>query len=185
MLDDRILMWRLRRGSDEALGLIYQKYFDDLLTMAVSLLGDVHGAEDVVQEVFIGFGRSSSSFRLKGSLRSYLAVCVANRVRDIFRARQRHRSVGLFEAEYVASGETGPAESVMGRERKQRVREALVGLPFEQREVIIWHLQGGMKFREIAAVRQESIKTVQSRYRYGLEKMRSLLDKEVCDAKRR
>ena len=185
MLDDRILVWRWRRGDGEALGLIYQKYFDDLLTMAVSLLGDVHGGEDVVQEVFIGFGTSAGSFRLKGSLRSYLAVCVANRVRDIYRARQRHRSVGLVEAAYVASGEAGPEESVAGHERQQLVREALVELPFEQREVLILHLQGGMRFREIAAVRQVSIKTVQSRYRYGLEKMRSLLDNEVCDAKRR
>jgi len=181
MLDDRILVWRWRRGSAEALGEIYQKYFDDLLTMAVSLLGDVHGGEDVVQEVFVGFGTLSGSFRLRGSLRSYLAVCVANRVRDIYRARQRHRSVGLVEAEYVASGEAGPAEAAVGRERKQRVREALVELPIEQREVVILHLQCGMKFREIAAVRDLSIKTVQSRYRYGLEKMRSLLDKEVCD----
>ena len=181
MLDDRILMWRWRRGSREALGQIYQKYFDDLLTMAVSLLGDVHGAEDVVQEVFIGFGKLSGSFRLRGSLRSYLAVCVANRVRDIYRARQRHRSVGLVEAEYVSSGEAGPADMAVECERKQRVREALIELPIEQREILILHLQGGMKFREIAAVRDLSIKTVQSRYRYGLEKMRSLLDKEVCD----
>ena len=181
MLDDRILVWRWRHGSVEALGEIYQKYFDDLLTMGVSLLGDVHGAEDVVQEVFIGFGKLSGSFRLRGSLRSYLAVCVANRVRDIYRARQRHRSVGLVEAEYVSSGEAGPADMAVECERKQRVREALIELPIEQREILILHLQGGMKFREIAAVRDLSIKTVQSRYRYGLEKMRSLLDKEVCD----
>ena len=175
MLDDRILIWRWRRGSQEALGQIYQKYFDDLLTMAVSLLGDVHGGEDVVQEVFIGFGTSAGTFRLRGSLRSYLAVCVANRVRDVYRSRQRRKDVGLVEAEYVASGETGPAESVLHRERKQRVREALIEIPIEQREVLILHLQGGMKFREIAVVRHVSIKTVQSRYRYGLEKMRSLL----------
>ena len=38
---------------------------------------------------------------------------------------------------------------------------------------------GKMKFREIAKSQHASINTVQSRYRYGLEKLRSLLNGEV------
>jgi RNA polymerase sigma-70 factor (ECF subfamily) len=52
-------------------------------------------------------------------------------------------------------------------------------LPCEQREVIILHLQSGMRFRAIADSQGVSINTIQSRYRYGLDKLRSLLDFEV------
>jgi DNA-directed RNA polymerase specialized sigma24 family protein len=48
-----------------------------------------------------------------------------------------------------------------------------------EREVIVLHLQGGLKFGEIAQSQNVSVNTVQSRYRYGLNKMRSILDGEV------
>jgi DNA-directed RNA polymerase specialized sigma24 family protein len=42
------------------------------------------------------------------------------------------------------------------------------------------HLRGGMKFREIAGLQGISINTAKSRYRYGLQKLRTLLsDKEM------
>ena len=52
-------------------------------------------------------------------------------------------------------------------------------LPYDQREAVILHLQAGMKFREIANSQNVSINTIQSRYRYGLERLRSLLDGKV------
>jgi len=52
-------------------------------------------------------------------------------------------------------------------------------LPYEQREVIILHLMSDMRFRAIAGTQGVSISTVQSRYRYGLNKLRTLLDSEV------
>jgi len=52
-------------------------------------------------------------------------------------------------------------------------------LPSEQREVVTMHLYGQMRFREIADWQKTSIKTVQSRYRYALNKLRSLMNGEV------
>jgi len=45
----------------------------------------------------------------------------------------------------------------------------------EQRETIIMHLNGGMKFKEIAGMQHIPISTVQGRYRYGLDKLRTIL----------
>ncbi len=58
MLEDRLLLWKFKRGSRDAFRLIYEKYADDLLTLAANLLGDKVGAEDVVQDVFISFVQS-------------------------------------------------------------------------------------------------------------------------------
>ena len=67
----------------------------------------------------------------------------------------------------------------MSDEARHRVGDALGQLPYEQREVILLHLHSGLTFREIAGARKMSINTVQSRYRYGLQKMRSFLNSEV------
>jgi len=52
-------------------------------------------------------------------------------------------------------------------------------LPYEQREVIILRLKAGMKFREIAESHGVSANTIQARYRYGMDKLQSILNSEV------
>jgi len=52
-------------------------------------------------------------------------------------------------------------------------------LPYEQREAIALRIHGNLGFRQIADLQNVSTKTVQSRYRYGLDKLRSTLNGEV------
>jgi len=73
---------------------------------------------------------------------------------------------------------TGPADKIIDSEESVQVFRALAELPYEQREVFILHVQGEMKFKEIAKLQNISIKTAQSRYRYGVEKLRAILEKE-------
>ena len=70
---------------------------------------------------------------------------------------------------------------MISSEQFERASRATSGLPFEQREVVTLHLYGDMRFRDIAGWQKTSIKTVQSRYRYGLEKLRSALNSEVAE----
>lgn len=179
MLESRLLIWRLKSGSKEALRRIYEKYEGDLLTLAANLLVDVSAAEDVVQDVFTGFVQSIERFELRGSLKGYLATCVANRARDCLRKKQRQRTIAVNEAQQVQSEADGPIQLIINSEELQRLRLAMTELPYEQREVIVLHLQADMKFRQIAQLQQVSIKTVQSRYQYGIDKLRSILDGEV------
>jgi RNA polymerase sigma-70 factor (ECF subfamily) len=55
----------------------------------------------------------------------------------------------------------------------------MMELPDEQREIVVLHLQGRMPFREIARLQGISVNTAMSRYRYGLDKLRSALDGEL------
>jgi len=73
---------------------------------------------------------------------------------------------------------TDPAKILNDDDSNKAVTLALENLPLEQREVIVLHLQGDMKFRQIAAMLDIPINTVQSRYRYGMEKLRQLLAKK-------
>ncbi len=90
MFEDEVLKWKFKRGSDDALALIYEKYFERMLTLAMGLLNNAAAAEDVVQDMFVSFAQSRRNFRTRGSLRGYLAASVVNRVRDRTR-RERVR----------------------------------------------------------------------------------------------
>jgi len=179
MLEDRRLLWRLKRGDKAALRLIYETYQGDLVTLAANLLHDPATAEDVIQDVFIGLVRSAPRLELRRTLRAYLATATANRVRDHYRQKSRERLAPLEEAAFVAAGGDGPVQMVIDDERMQRLRSAVAELPCEQREVVMLRVHAGLKFREIAKHQSISVKTALSRYRYGLDKLRSMLDGEV------
>jgi RNA polymerase sigma-70 factor (ECF subfamily) len=68
---------------------------------------------------------------------------------------------------------------IIQSEELKRWSDAMAQLPYEQREVVILHLRAGMKFRQIARLQDISINTIKGRYRYGLDKLRSILNREV------
>jgi RNA polymerase sigma-70 factor (ECF subfamily) len=178
MIEDKILLWKMKHGSSDALSRIYEKYKSDLFSLANSLLHDLDAAEDVVHDVFVTFVKSADEFQLTGSLKGYLLTCVANLSRDRVRARKR-APIGMNETDTAIPDYKIPSHALISAEELHRLREAISKVPYEQREVVILHLQGKRTFRQIAESRGIPISTVQSRYRYGLEKLRSLLNGEV------
>jgi len=177
MLEDELLKWKFKRGSNEALTCIYEKYLEPMLTLAMGLLNDADAAEDVVQDVFVSFVKSRHNFRMWGSLSGYLATSVVNRVRD--HQRRLRRQACRDTERRIAAEPARPDQAVILSEQAKLLTQAVAGLPDEQREVVLLRLKAGMKFRDIAKLQQTSINTVLSRYRYGLERLRSMLDGEV------
>ena len=111
-------------------------------------------------------------------MKGYLSTCVANCARDRNRLRSA-RNVGLDAAEDMETGSDDPVACAIGSEQARRLQDVLGRLPYEQREIIVLHLHQEMRFREIAEALGVSINTVQSRYRYGLEKLRSIVNSTV------
>ncbi len=180
MLEDKLLVWKAKSGDAEGLRGIYEKYKDDLLSIAVALLHNLPDAEDILHEVFVGFSSDINDFQLYGSLRKYLIKCMINRIHD----RWRSRLYEVREVERTAerpSQEKRPEEEAIEAETAERMTAALARLPFQQREVVVLHLLGDMKFREIATLQDVSINTAQSRYRYGLEKLKAVLESEFLE----
>lgn len=183
MDEDRQLVRRLQCGDREALRRIYEKYKDDLLTIAACMLADRGLAEDCLHDVIVTFAGRVRELRLHGSLRSYLVTCVANRSRDRLRRQARLEPADPTDdpvvIEAVPDRAMGPLAESIHREEVDHLYRAIATLPVEQRTVITLHLHGAMTFREIAGQEVVSCDTVRSRYRYGLEKLRMLLDAGV------
>jgi RNA polymerase sigma factor (sigma-70 family) len=177
MMEDKLLIWKSRQGSRDALRRIYEKYHVDLLKLAVVLIGDRPAAEDIVHEVFVRFAQVVPRLSLKGSLKGYLIVATANRVRDC--VRDRHRGRTLDEVAALSSPARQPDQWAILSEQLERLKGAMAQLPYEQREAVALHVQAGMTFREIAQRQSTSVSTVQGRYRYGIDKLRSLLNGEL------
>ena len=173
-MKDRRLVHRLSHADPDALRQIYHLYKDDLLTVAMALLTDSYTAEDCVHDVFVHFAGAPTDMRANRNLRGFLMRCVANRAKNMLK-RQQLPPVHPMDEQPDASELDCPEGRLIVSEESMRIFEAMVKLPAEQREVVSLHIHGQMKFREIAKQLNLSINTIQSRYRYGIEKLRTLL----------
>lgn len=139
-------------------------------------LGSSDDAEDVLQEVFCRLVKYSFRLRLVHDLRAF-AFRIARNEANRFLQRKIHgeraAQPGAGFAESLRQSYSGPDGL-----SEQAVATALARIPEEQREIIILRIFEGLSFREIAAVSGQSINTVASRYRYGIEKVRALMESE-------
>lgn len=174
-IEDRYLVLQCKRGNRNALRRIYERHRDYLLVVAIALSHDAHLAEDAVQDTFVAFAQKVPEFRLTGSLRAYLAACTANRVRDLLRRRRRACDI---PPDCPPAESEEPVRTVAANEELELLSGALAKLPEEQREVIVLRIHGRMRFRVIATLQNTSVNTVKGRYRYGIQKLRSILDSE-------
>jgi RNA polymerase sigma-70 factor (ECF subfamily) len=177
MLEDKLLILRCKRGSRVAFRRIYEKYEGNLRTLAANLLHDKTVAEDVVHDVFVSLLQIMKELELRSSLPGYLRTCVANKARD-YRKKKQPSIIADSVAERLESNED-PIQLVEQSEALQKLDLAMDRLPYEQREAIVLYLHGQMKFKTIAKLQQVSIKTAHSRYRAGLDGLRSILNDEL------
>jgi len=177
-IEDELLKWRFSRGSRQALARIYEKYVNTLLSLAMGLLNDAHEAEDVVQDVFVSLAQGADGFKIQGSLKAYLAQSVVNRVRD--RIRRKHSQQRRVDAVTASAPDQEPLDTpLIYSERCERLASALAQLPYEQREAVVLKTRHELKLKDIARLQNVSISTAHGRYRYGLDKLRTLLNGEI------
>ena len=179
MIQEKRLIMRFNRGETEALRDIYALYKDDLVSLAAALLHNNTTAEDAVHDVFAKLIQNRTHLHITSNLRHYLMTCVANTARQYYHSHRRAQGVPA-ELKTAETGDRQPPESgLLFDEQKQQLAEALAALPYEQREVILLRHYSELKFKQIAALHDVSINTIQGRYRYGLDKLRSLLNGEL------
>jgi len=179
MLEDKVLIWRFNHGRPEVLHEIYDTYKRDLLTLATALLGDLTVAEDVVHDVFLSLLKLSGRLKVTGSLKGYLTTCVVNGARNIIRAHRRHPTGDLDEFDPIPTEADKPEDAAVIEEELGRLQWALGQLPYLQKEVLSLRVYGHMTFKEIARQQGVSTNTALGRYRYAIDRLRSLLNSEV------
>jgi RNA polymerase sigma-70 factor (ECF subfamily) len=174
MHQDRQLIERLRQGDPQALRACYEMYKDTLLTTAACMLGNVSAGKDCLHDVFVQFASNVRKLGIAENLKGYLTTCIANRARDMLRQRAR-QNWAMDKIAQETEHDTTPPPQPTDSDQTNKVYRALGEIPDQQREVITLHLHGDMTFKEIARSQKASINTIQSRYRYGLDKLRQLL----------
>src|ERR1700691_635944 len=178
--NDAEVIRRIRTGDRAAFLEFYDRYAPLLLSVAARILSDRREAEDVLQDVFTQIWHKSAGYDAAlGTLSSWAVTLTRNKAIDRIRSSTRRRR--LMEEIAISAEQTGEAsaasanELLHGRERAQRIRAALAGLPAEQRQVIELAFFAGLSQSEIAARLEQPLGTVKARIRRGMLRLREQL----------
>lgn len=183
---DQQLLDQLVAREHEALGVAYDRYGKPLFSLCHKMLGNQRECEEVIQDVFLALWKNAATLDLSRSkLFTWLVAIMRNRSIDRLRARQR-RIPAATEAQQEPNESKEPASertalhALFQKERAEELRTAVDTLPSEQQRAIEMAFFWGMTHQEIAENLGESLGTIKSRIRYGLQKLRGLVNEEVA-----
>lgn len=174
--DDAELLRRMAAGDESALASLYDRYGGMLYAVGSRMARDAHVAEEAVQNTFLSAWRNAASFDARrGKASTWLVAILKNQIRDYLRKHKRRDAhVALWEM-----GETDVREIVDQVDRHLLagdVRDAVCGLPREQRIVVHLIYFYGLTHRQAAERLNIPLGTVKSRLRLAIERLGTLMD---------
>jgi RNA polymerase sigma-70 factor, ECF subfamily len=181
---DAELLQQMSRGDEAALGTFYDRHATLLFSIAIKVVGDVHEAEEVLQDgLRMVWERSAVYDTSLGQPLSWAVVIIRNKAIDRLRARKR-RSDGLarLAQEALTDLPEDPAGAASGHPCEgtiTRLHGALAILPRDQTVAIELAFFNGMSQTEVAARLGIPLGTVKARIRRGMITLRDALEDQL------
>ena len=170
---DAALVVAIGRWRQDALAEAYRRHAGAVYALARRLLVEPALAEEIVQEVFLRLWNEPDRFDPeRGTLRSYLLAQSHGRAVDALRSETSRRRREEREARETAEGGYDIAHEVVDLAVADRVKQALAGLPTDERRAIELAYFGGHTYRQVASLLDQPEGTVKSRIRTGLRRLR-------------
>jgi RNA polymerase sigma-70 factor (ECF subfamily) len=166
----RAAVVRARGGDTEAIRLLYTRFAPDVFRWVRHMLREPHEAEDVTQTVFLKLISVIPQYeeRTDVPFAAWLRKVARNAALDHIRANQ---ALPVEDLELHCDGGRGD------RERARALRQALAGLPQDQREVVLLRHIRGLSPLEIAAILGKSESAVHGLHHRGRHNLQSSLTK--------
>jgi RNA polymerase sigma-70 factor (ECF subfamily) len=190
---DDVLVARLLGRDEEAeaaLAELYQRYAGAVYGLALRMLSDAPGAEEVLQETFWRLWRYAGNYQA-GRVRfvTWLLRVATNLAISEQRKRARRPrtcsltppvALGESESEHGAADVADPDPDVPDQvwlgEQRRAVATALATLPPAQRQAVELAYFGGLTHAQIAARQGAPLSTVKTRLALGLRKLADFLN---------
>lgn len=177
-LERRISEFQRGISADENFRWIFVHYYQRIFSYFARRGFATDRCDDLTQEVFLRVYRGVRGFRGEASFATWLFRIAWNlsckRLRVEMIRERNAREVPLDET-VEANGPSGlavtaadteepsdPLDRVLGEERKALLQREIESMPPQMRRCIQLRVDGGLKYREIAALMQVSIDTVKS-----------------------
>jgi RNA polymerase sigma-70 factor (ECF subfamily) len=177
---DEELMHVLQAGSQDALAVLFERYYRLVFHTAVGIVRDRSEAEDVMQDVFLEIYRDAAKFDpLRGKLRTWLLQYAYHRSLN---RRKYLATRGFYERPETRDRAPVPLPAMHQRnglnshDWATTIHKGLRQLKPKERQAIELVCYQGLLLREIAENLRDSLPNVRNHYYRGLRKLRGFLE---------
>lgn len=168
---DEELIVRIGRDDQSALGELYSLTERALYSYVLSIVKNPYDTQDIVQDTYLKIRASAHLYVKQGKPMAWIFTIARNLAMDLFRQNAKFSDYEQFEMEDAME------YSYVTETTDRMVLEAAMNILKErERTILLLHLVGGIKHREIAASLGIPLSTVLSGYNRALKKMRVYIE---------
>jgi RNA polymerase sigma-70 factor, ECF subfamily len=176
--DDVGLMCEIQAGNDDALAVLYDRYYNAVLGVGLRVLRDRGEAEDILQNVFLEIADRVGQFDpARGTVLVWIMQCAYARSlnrRNYLLVRRFYQNVAMSDLSEFEQGAL-KLYAEAPQECARFVREALAFLNEPQRRTIEMVHFEGLNLKDVAARTDESFSNARHHYYRGMAKLREHL----------
>ncbi len=163
-------LMRLKHGDESAFADIYAATDKAVFGYALSILRNVHDAEDVMHDAYLKLWQNADRYEPMGKPMAWI-LTIAKRL-CLMRIREKGRSFLPLEEAMLPSD--SPLEEItLDRLVLETALEVLTG---KERQIVMLHITGGLKHREIAEFMDMTLSAVLSKYSRALKRIRNAME---------
>ncbi len=175
LLTDAAVIARVLDGDTEAFGVLVDRYQDTFAAYATQMTGSEQDAADIIQESLVRAYKSLRRCKDRSNFKGWLFRIVSNQCKTHLTKRRRRKTEPLTGA---AAGMAAPEDAgarIEADEMRRKIEEALLRLPWDQREALILRYIEGLSLREMAAALSASQSALKMRLLRGRAALREEL----------
>jgi RNA polymerase sigma factor (sigma-70 family) len=173
---DAELMVRIAAGNLAALGVLYDRYFEDVREFVRMVTARAADADDLVHDLFLSLTRIAATYDGRPSARPFLIGIAAQMARRrAQRLARLHRLLAMFRESIPRWVQRTPEDIADDAEELDLVDDVLGRLSEEKRLVLLMVEREGLSGEEVAAALGIPVATVWTRLHYGRAELRRAL----------
>ena len=176
MDEDLDLIKRTTAGEREAFEGLVIKYQRPLYSLLYRMVSSREDAADLLQKTFVKAFTGLGSFEQRSSFKTWLYQIAINLAKNVYRDRSRAEYVPIEDVVIRRNPRT--LETLIVKESRTLLRQALAGLPEKQRITLLLRIQENKKFEEIADIMKCSVGTSKANYHHAVQKLKAIMKEE-------
>jgi RNA polymerase sigma-70 factor, ECF subfamily len=178
-LSDDELMAHLQNGCNDALAVLFNRYYRLVISIALRIVRDPGEAEDVMQSVFLEIFKSVAQFDpARGTTKMWILQYAYHRAisrKQHLNARKFYNQTDLEEIENRMPETTPTLGRFTQTELKHLLQQGLATLNSPQKRVVELASYEGLSMSEIADKTGDTLSNVRHHYYRGVQKLRSFV----------
>jgi RNA polymerase sigma-70 factor (ECF subfamily) len=173
--NEKALLGLVAQGDEDAFSLLFNTYSDKVYKVAYLYLKSYDLATEVVQEIFIKIWDEREKLTAVNSFDTWLPTVARNHIIDFMRKRDALDAAHQKWADGVGKEENNTDYKIRNDQYRQLLRDAVAGLPEQQRIVYQLSKEQGLTREQIAQQLSLSPLTVKTHMQKALRSVRDFL----------